>query len=207
MDESYHDYVIKDGRLIGRFEEMYARFDDPWNQSDRDYCWLSKSRWSTILNIRKYCYGSIVEFGSGLGHYTHMISTQTDAIVTGVDISPTAIQKARRHYPEHSFVVDAVKNIHAYHDRDAVLFAEITWYILDDLKEIFDRMLESHRGKHFLHNLVFYKGSQRYGREFFTTFEEFAAFCPFKLIEHCSSTTSESESSIDTSSVFLIEPK
>ena len=27
----YHDYFIKDGRFIGRFEEMYRDVDDPWH--------------------------------------------------------------------------------------------------------------------------------------------------------------------------------
>lgn len=207
MAESYNDYVIKDGRLVGEFEKMYARFEDPWHQSEKDYNLMSKSRWSTILNIRKYEINSLVEFGSGLGHYTHMISSQTAARVTGVDISPTAVKKASARYPQDRFAVDTVKNVRAYRDRDAVLFAEITWYILDDLKTVFAEMLDSFRGKHFLHNLVFYKGTQRYGREFFTTFEEFAAFCPFKLLEHSSSTTSDPASTIETSSIFLIEPK
>ena len=207
MAETYNDYVIKDGRLIGEFEKMYSRFDDPWHQSDKDYNLLSKSRWSTIINIQKHKLGSIVEFGCGLGHYTQMISKETAAKVTGVDISPTAVEKARRRYAQCDFSVDNVKNMRTYSDRDAVLFAEITWYILEDLNSVFSEMLDSFRGKYFLHNLVFYKGSQRYGREFFTTFDEFAAYCPFKLLEHCVSTTSDPTSTIETSSIFLIEPK
>ena len=26
----YQDFVIKDGRFIGKFEEMYKKFPDPW---------------------------------------------------------------------------------------------------------------------------------------------------------------------------------
>jgi len=26
----YHDYVFKDGKFIGAFEEMYLNVDDPW---------------------------------------------------------------------------------------------------------------------------------------------------------------------------------
>jgi hypothetical protein len=27
--KSYHDYVIKDGKFIGNFEEMYKVYEDP----------------------------------------------------------------------------------------------------------------------------------------------------------------------------------
>ena len=26
----YKDFIIKDGKFIGKFEEMYKKFDDPW---------------------------------------------------------------------------------------------------------------------------------------------------------------------------------
>lgn len=32
----YQDYVIKDGRLVGEFEEMYRDHADPWLQSTRE---------------------------------------------------------------------------------------------------------------------------------------------------------------------------
>ena len=32
----YQDYVIRDGKLIGEFEQMYADFEDPWEQSTRE---------------------------------------------------------------------------------------------------------------------------------------------------------------------------
>ena len=33
----FHDYVIKDGKFIGRFEEMYQNFKFPWNQNVFEY--------------------------------------------------------------------------------------------------------------------------------------------------------------------------
>ena len=32
----YHDYVIKDGRFIGAFEEMYRNCPDPWHQDEHE---------------------------------------------------------------------------------------------------------------------------------------------------------------------------
>ncbi len=41
---SCHDFVIKDGRFIGKFEEMYSKCNDPWKQSqkDRDFKKIAK---------------------------------------------------------------------------------------------------------------------------------------------------------------------
>jgi hypothetical protein len=27
----YSDFVIRNGRFVGKFEEMYQKFSDPWN--------------------------------------------------------------------------------------------------------------------------------------------------------------------------------
>ena len=31
MKIKYQDYVIKDGKFVGKFDEMYRKFSDPWN--------------------------------------------------------------------------------------------------------------------------------------------------------------------------------
>lgn len=32
--DRYQDYVIRDGKFVGKFEEMYQKFDDPWHQNE-----------------------------------------------------------------------------------------------------------------------------------------------------------------------------
>lgn len=63
--ERYQDYVIKDGRFIGRFEEMYQKFEDPWNQKTciRD----SYIRHITNISIRRYHVKNLLEVGCGVG--------------------------------------------------------------------------------------------------------------------------------------------
>ena len=34
--EKYQDYVIRDGKFVGKFEEMYQKFDNPWHQKEVD---------------------------------------------------------------------------------------------------------------------------------------------------------------------------
>jgi SAM-dependent methyltransferase len=203
---NYHDYVIKDGKFIGKFEEMYRDCIDPWEQSIGANTLLSSRKLETVLNIRRYKILSVVEFGCGFGFYTNMLFKNTTSKILGVDIAETAIKKASGLFPELNFACDSVQNISAYKTYDAILFADVTWYILDDLDYIFDKMIEYCYGKYFLHNLVFYQGTQKYGREYFTNLEEFIGYVPFKLLSRAECWRNDSDT-IETATVFKIERK
>jgi SAM-dependent methyltransferase len=197
----YQDYVIKDGQFVGKFDEMYRDCPDPWKQSMIDY---SISRNAAAVLMRKYGVNTVTEFGCGLGYYTEIL-TKLGFEVTGVDISPAAIDLAKQRWPGGRFVVGEVQKIAGFKS-DAYLFAEITWYVLADLDRIFADLLTVHPGKLFVHNLVFYRGDlQRYGREYFTTPEEFTRFCPFKLLEAVTASSSAEAQTIETCMVFRIE--
>lgn len=48
----YQDFVIRNGEFVGEFEEMYQRFEDPWEQTKRE---LYSSDKAVALNlIQKY---------------------------------------------------------------------------------------------------------------------------------------------------------
>lgn len=187
----YHEYVIKSGNFIGQFEEMYKDCNDPWQQSKVAN---SVSRDFSIQQINKLDAKSIVEFGCGLGYFTNSLKKKTKANVLGVDVSPTAIGKAKHLFPYLNFKIDEVKNIKDYNS-DVILFSEIVWYILPDLKEILGQM----KGKYFINNLVFYpNGEQKYGNQYFTSLKEFINYVPFELVVSAEFSTGE------TSSVFKI---
>ncbi|MCU0355332.1 MAG: class I SAM-dependent methyltransferase [Cytophagales bacterium] len=201
--ESYHDYVIKDGQFVGKFDEMYRKFDNPWTQVQQPNPY---ARQAGILHLQKYGIRSVVECGSGLGYYSDMIHRNTGIVPKGIDISPTAVEKAKTLFPHLDFRVDLVQNLRDYRDCEAVLFAEITWYVLPDLDSLFQEMFTHFAGKYFINNLVFYKGTQKYGTEYFTSLREFIDYVPFKMLAYCEATTAE-DSTIETSSIFRIEPK
>jgi len=67
----YQDYVIKDGRFIGEFEEMYRDFEDPWEQSERERYAIEKIIGLEILS--KYGHRKPLEYGCGLGFYTNRL--------------------------------------------------------------------------------------------------------------------------------------
>ncbi len=206
--ERYQDYVIKDGKFVGAFEEMYRKFEDPWHQSEPQAVELSVGRQAACAAISRHQIKSVVEFGCGKGHFANLISHLTNAKVCGVDIAPTAIEKARALFPATQFEVGQVKDLPRYRGFDAILFSEVTGYLLPELKTTFDLMREHFAGKYFIHNLVFYpKGVQQYGKDYFSSLEEFLEFCPFPWLEKNVWTPNQPNAVTVTSVVFKITRK
>ena len=201
----YQDYVIKDGRFVGEFEKMYQMCEDPWHQAKKGYVENSISRQVACTFVNMFEITSLVEFGCGLGHTTKLISDRTNIDIIGVDISETSIDRSRKNYPDLNFEVNNIGNIIDYNSYQCFFFSEITWYILEDkmIDQIFDDIKEHLKGKYFLHNLVFYKGQQKYGRNYFTTLDEFIEFCPFQLLGKVE-IDFERADTIETSSIFKI---
>tara|TARA_Y100000996_G_C22532555_1_gene647098 strand:- start:784 stop:1395 length:612 start_codon:yes stop_codon:yes gene_type:complete len=201
----YQDFVIKDGKFIGEFEKMYQNFDDPWNQKKEGYVEKSISRQVVCNYLKIFNIKSMVEFGCGLGKTTKFISDNTGIDILGVDISETSIKRSKKSYPKLKFEVNDIINIDKYYNYDCFFFSEITWYILQDNKidKIFDMMKNKLKGKYFIHNLVFYKGQQEYGLDYFSNLEQFIRFCPFEILGK-NYTDFENSESIETSTIFRI---
>lgn len=199
--ETYHDYVIKNGNFIGKFNEMYEKFDNPWMQNTQPNKY---SRMAGMLHMKNFQVGSVLECGCGLGYYADWIHRETNIIPKSVDISEVAVKKAKELFPHLDFeVADITKNIEKFKKYDCVLFAEIVWYILNDFDNVLKALKENFSGKFLIVNQVFYKGTQSYGNNYFTNLEEFIAYMPFDLLGKCEATTI-SESTIETSTIFRI---
>jgi trans-aconitate methyltransferase len=199
--KTYHDYVIKDGQFIGKFDDMYSAFNDPWMQSQQPNKY---SRMAGIIHIKNNGIRSVLECGCGLGYYADWIYRETGIVPKSVDISSTAIEKAKQLFPHLDFeVADIIREIEKYKDFECVMLSEIVWYILPDLKELFNVLESKFKGKYLLVNQVFYKGSQKYGTEYFTNIKEFINYVPFTLIAQCEATTAH-ETTIETATIFRI---
>jgi SAM-dependent methyltransferase len=146
----------------------------------------------------------LLECGCGLGYYANWIQEATGIVPVSVDISEEAIKKAKLLFPHlHFEVADIAKDLEKYKDVDCVMFAEIIWYILPQLRNILDVLKLHFSGKYLLVNQVFYKGSQKYGTEYFTNLQEFINYIPFELLGKCEATT-VADTTVETSSVFRI---
>ena len=172
----YQDYVIKAGKFVGEFEEMYQDYDDPWEQSLREEDLSYKA--ITLFLCKKYNFKRVLELGCGHGHFSKDLA-KAGMEVVGVDISPTAIAKAKELYPQCDFICGDVLDFDIYKkvDPDCIIFAEVTWYILDNLKAFLDfyktwAVKDVNRPIYLLHLLAIYQqGVQQYGKEFFTNLQ------------------------------------
>ncbi len=73
MSNDYHDYVFRNGKLIGDFEEMYQNSSGiPWHQDQQDN-WIDVRITKEILaDIGSF--DEIHDFGCGTGHYLGLMA-------------------------------------------------------------------------------------------------------------------------------------
>ncbi len=103
----YHDYVFRDGKLVGEFEEMYRNSAaTPWHQ-DEQQDWIDVRLTREILkDLGRF--DQIHDFGCGTGHYLDLIvkhSLEANGKSYGYDVSVTACEKAASFFPRSSFSV------------------------------------------------------------------------------------------------------
>lgn len=111
----YHDFVIKDGKLIGEFEQMYEKSDSiPWHQDEQDD-WLDVRLALELL--KEYAeekpdttlgFDTIVDFGCGLGYFLDILEYYVGSYpcnTIGYDVSATCCEKARKIFPNTTFNV------------------------------------------------------------------------------------------------------
>ena len=146
----YHDYVIKDGQFIGRFEEMYAECQEiPWHQDKTAQAIFSDLDLSILRHMKtRYGFNQVADIGCGLGYVTARIQREVlgrDGALTGFDVSPSAIAKARQMFPAvHFEILDISKTISSAlcGAFDLVICKECHWYILDHLERFRSNLLK-----------------------------------------------------------------
>src|SRR5262249_12552455 len=160
----YQDYVIRDGALIGEFEELYQDFDNPWHQTERERD--ASEKFIAIRLLQNLGVQKVLELGSGLGQYAGALA-DAGFEVRGIEISPTAVEKARATYPNVDFQVGDVLDFAKYREfePDAIVMAEITWLVLEQLDDLLAFLRHEYAGRVLVHLLHTYgPGVQQYGR-------------------------------------------
>ena len=96
----YQDHIISDGELGGEFEQMSMDFPDPWEQSTCELNSIEKQIGLELLHL--YGYTKPLEYSFSLWLYTEMLFEKIGN-VGRIDISETAVQKARSRFKEPHF--------------------------------------------------------------------------------------------------------
>ena len=172
---------------------MYADFDDPWGQTALEQFATDKAIALNLLARLKAERGimRVLELGCGLGNFTSRIA-QTGLSAVGVDVSETAITKAKARHRNAEFIVGSIAD-HALVRRvapDVIVMAEISWYVLEQLPAFIEFFKRDLPDIYLIHLLATYApGVQQYGRQYFTNLDEIKRYFGFEYFEsgivHC----------------------
>lgn len=184
--KNFSDYMIKDGKLVGEFEEAYQDFEDPWGHLENDQFRTSHFitiGWLQHIAAQKGVAPSelrVLEVGAGLGNLTIKLK-QAGFDVLGLEVSETAVKKAQKLFPDCRFAVGDVLDPD-YGDFDVILLAEVTWFILDKLEAIINKC--QHKDCELVQLVATYpEGVQQYGREYFTNLDEIETYFSSRGLE------------------------
>lgn len=138
--EDYHDYVFRDGKLVGDFEGMYRYATGvPWEQDTRCRQWHAQA--GLLMLKERAPYGAILEIGCGLGFIAEKLRVEVAgprAVVEAFDISPAAIRRAQRLHPGVTFYADDITRA-AFSPRrsyDLVVVRDLWWYVAAHLATV-----------------------------------------------------------------------
>ena len=145
--EDYHDYVFKEGRLVGAFDEMY-RFAKgvPWDQDKRCNDWYAEA--GLLMAADCGPYESILEIGCGLGYIAEKLRCSVlrpGGSVDAFDISPEAIRKASELHPNIRFRVHDIAraDFSASRDYDLVVVRDVFWYVTEQISTVVENIAGS----------------------------------------------------------------
>jgi len=134
----YHEYVFKDGKFVGDFDNMYRHAKGiPWEQDTRCEQWYTEVG---MVMIKAHApYASILEVGCGLGYIAAKLRAfvRSDAL-DAFDVSPTAIEKAQRLHQAIRFYADDITKT-AFKPRqryELVVVKDLFWYVLAALPTV-----------------------------------------------------------------------
>lgn len=169
------DYIFarnSDNELvfIGDFEGLYINDPDPWGQSATQRGEYLSSRARQLNLLSSYAdSGRLLDVGCGLGYTSAYYSKSFN--VTGLDVSETAILKAKDTYQNINFICHDVREFLVTTEKyDVVILNQILWYILADLKkviEVLSKVLKKN-GCILISNFIFDRYNQEFGLEFFS---------------------------------------
>jgi len=143
--KDYHDFVFKNGKLVGEFEQMYQKSRDiPWHQ---DKAVLeTECKIASVILSGKAPYRNILDVGCGLGYLTNTFTKYSQKVI-GVDVSETAIKKAKIKFPKIEFSqLDISIPLHTqsflkdtFH---CVFIRAIFWYVFPALETVVKNLNE-----------------------------------------------------------------
>jgi SAM-dependent methyltransferase len=137
--KDYHDFIFENGQLVGQFDEMYRDANEiPWHQDKTVNSWWSDVAFR-MLQIQAP-YTRSIEVGCGLGYFAHKVASLCKH-TTGVDISETAVSKAKDKFRDITFsVLDIRQELDNKTEFDLVITKDIFWYVFPELNQVIENI-------------------------------------------------------------------
>jgi len=172
-------------RLVGDFNALYTEVADPWGQSaqggtdmDRYYAFSRARVVAAARNSTQEIPYRGLEIGCGHGHVVDTLRHSCYYPWFGIDVSPVAVETARRLYPQSTFFVEDITA--DWNPREmpgvlgqynVVLLGQMLWYILPKLDAALARCATlTAPGGTFIISQAFLR-EQRYGRDIVDGFD------------------------------------
>jgi SAM-dependent methyltransferase len=144
----YHDYVFRDGVLVGDFEGMYCHSAEvPWHQDVNSFDVISDI---DIAILRRHKFDRICDIGCGLGYFTARLKRELQGLksaspedVLGLDVSNRAIANASELHSDCRFAVTDLmseKFNKPSEGFDLVVCRGLLWYVVHDLDHALQRI-------------------------------------------------------------------
>lgn len=147
----YHDFVIRQGELIGEFEQMYRKSQStPWHQDEQED-WLDV-RLAVDLLRDHAPFQHICDFGCGLGYFLDILRRRLGAekcCAVGYDVSETCCKDAKEKFSEFDFrVLDLMSSdapcipLKIKETSETRLFTirGTLWYVFPKIREVMKRI-------------------------------------------------------------------
>jgi 2-polyprenyl-3-methyl-5-hydroxy-6-metoxy-1,4-benzoquinol methylase len=174
--KDYRDYYIKDGKLIGEFEQCYQKIDDPWDVGD-----ALDITYNITLGVIESFYKAgqkLLDLSCGKGVFTKRIKDRCQCYTVGSDISKTACRKASISYPDITFIpYDLLKFEQCPFKEeqfDIILLNKVLWGLIPRLSEImrFVPYLIRQGGYLIISQHLFHPANQTYGKDVLSTVQD-----------------------------------
>lgn len=190
------DFIFKTNKkgklnFIGDFEGLYKNDPDPWGQKGKDkrlsnyYKYSRKNLIKNIKNITNPLDNiKILEIGCGFGYVSDILKKAfPKAEITGMDISNTAIKKAKDLFPYLNFIIGDIcsKKLQVNKKFDVIIMNQILWFVLEKFPEAFrnfNKIMEKNGHLIFVHAFL---RKQRYGKNIV---DGFNGLVKYVLIKH-----------------------
>lgn len=129
--KDYHDYIFKNGKFIGEFEQMYQKIANaPWHQDTIYSTWVGKVSVAIASRALEDCtVKTIHDVGCGLGYFIANFKGEGRSL-SGSDISQAAIRKAKGLFSDIDFYEDDIIMEKKRDIYDFVLMHGLIWHLV-----------------------------------------------------------------------------